>query len=150
MIDSLQRCSQAKPWEACADGLFGKHRRLYKRVTQFDCHSHPEQHRALARKPYGELVELSERLVAAVSRETGIALDKHDILIDAPPIKLEIQFQLDVRQPNGEFRSLGELSPVVNALATRQFDDMVKRVRIFVRPDRQAQVANVDFAALLF
>jgi hypothetical protein len=33
-----------------------------------------------------------------------------------------------------EFRGLTEISPVVDALAARQFDDLVKRVRIFVHP----------------
>ena len=32
------------------------------------------------------------------------------------------------------YRTLGSISPVVHALATQQFDDYVKRVRVFVHP----------------
>jgi uncharacterized protein len=32
------------------------------------------------------------------------------------------------------YRTLAEVSPAVHTLATRQFDDYVKRVRIFVHP----------------
>jgi hypothetical protein len=46
-------------------------------------------------------------------------------------------------------KSLGEMSPVVHTLATRQFDDMVKRVRIFVRPELREQMAKIDFASLV-
>jgi hypothetical protein len=58
-----------------------------------------------------------------------------DILVDAPPMKLEVQFRIEVQQRGGEFRSLGELSPMVQSLATKQFDDIVKRVRVFVSPE---------------
>jgi hypothetical protein len=32
------------------------------------------------------------------------------------------------------YRPLGEVSPVIRTLATEQFDDYVKRVRIFAHP----------------
>jgi uncharacterized protein len=32
------------------------------------------------------------------------------------------------------YRPLGEVSPVIHTLATQQFDDYVKRVRIFAHP----------------
>jgi hypothetical protein len=34
----------------------------------------------------------------------------------------------------GLYRRLGDISPVVRTLAKEQFDDYVKRVRIFVHP----------------
>ena len=147
MIDSLRMACRDKTWSPCIDGLFGPERQLYKRVAQFDFLNHPDEHRALARKPYGEIVQLSAKLAEHIQSQTGMAVSPHDILVDAPPIKLEVQFQLDVRQPNGSYRTLGELSPVVHALATKQFDDIVKRVRIFVRPELRDQVASIDFAA---
>ena len=149
MIDSLRLACKGKAWSPCIDGLFGPTRQLYKRVAQFDFLNHPEQHRALARKPYSEIVELSEKLAAHLQTTIGISVSPHDILIDAPPVKLEVQFQLDVRQRDGSYRSLGELSPVVHALATKQFDDIVKRVRIFVRPELRDQVDSIDFAAVV-
>jgi hypothetical protein len=62
-----------------------------------------------------------------------------DVIVDAPPVKLEVDIQMDVRDSSGNCRPLGQVSPVVEALAKRQFDSHVKRVRVFVRPDvRQA------------
>lgn len=149
MIESLIKECRDKPWSACIDGLFGPRRQLYKRVAQFDFLNHPEEHRALARKPTNEIVELSAKLAVHIQRQTGLQVGPHDVLIDAPPVKLEVQFQLDVRQRDGSYRTLGELSPVVHALATKQFDDIVKRVRIFVRPELRAHVATIDFASLV-
>lgn len=149
MIDSLRLACTGKACSPCIDGLFGPKRQLYKRVAQFDFLNHPEQHRALARKPYSEIVVLSAKIAAHLQNAIGISVSPHDILIDAPPVKLEVQFQLDVRQRDGSYRSLGELSPVVHALATKQFDDIVKRVRIFVRPELQDHVASIDFASMV-
>ncbi len=149
MIDSLRIASKDKSWSVCIDGLFGPQRQLYKRVAQFDFLNHPEEHRALARKPYTEIVQLSAKLAEHIQNKTGTAVSPHDVLIDAPPIQLEVQFQLDVRQQDGSYRTLGELSPVVHALATKQFDDIVKRVRIFVRPELRDQVASIDFASVV-
>jgi hypothetical protein len=42
------------------------------------------------------------------------------------------------------FVELGNVSPVVKALATEQFDNYVKRARIFVTPDRAAEVVAAD------
>lgn len=149
MIDSLRLACKDQAWSPCVDGLFGPKRQLYKRVAQFDFLNHSEEHRALARQPYPEIVELSSKLAEHIQHQTGTAVSPHDILIDAPPVKLEVQFQLDVRQRDGSYRTLGELSPVVHALATKQFDDIVKRVRIFVRPDLRDQVASIDFASVV-
>ncbi len=149
MIDSLRAACKDKAWSPCIDGLFGPKRQLYKRVAQFDFLNHPEEHRALARKPYAEILQLSAKLAEHIQSQTGTTIGPHDILIDAPPVKLEVQFQLDVRQRDGSYRTLGELSPVVHALATKQFDDIVKRVRIFIRPELRAQVASVDFASMV-
>ncbi len=149
MIDSLLAASKNKEWAPCIDGLFGPRRELYKRVAQFDFINNPEEHRSLARKPYAEIVELSSRIAGHLQRKTGTAVGPHDVLIDAPSGTLEVQFQLDVRQRDGSYRSLGELSPVVHALATKQFDDIVKRVRIFVRPELRTVAESLDFASLL-
>jgi len=149
MIDSLRSASNGKAWHPCIEGLFGPQRQLYKRVAQFDFLNHPEQHKTLARKPYSEIVELSTKLATQLTSKTGVSIRADDILIDAPPLKLEVQFQLDVRLGDGSFRTLGELSPVVHALATKQFDDMVKRVRIFIRPELRAAVSTVDFASMI-
>jgi hypothetical protein len=41
------------------------------------------------------------------------------------------------------YRSLGEVSPVVQTLAKRQFDDYVKRVRIFAAPRVAADLRSL-------
>ncbi len=71
------------------------------------------------------------------------------VLIDAPPVKLEVQFQVPVMLENGEFRPLSDLSPVVQTLATQQFDDVVKRVRVFVAPELRESVPPVWFKSSL-
>ena len=149
MIESLLKQCRDQSWAACIVGLFGPRRQLYKRVAQFDFINHPEEHRALSGKSYSEIVDLSAILAAHVQHKTGVPIGPHDVLIDAPPVKLEVQFQLDVRQRDGSYRTLGELSPVVHALATKQFDDIVKRVRIFVRPELRDHVSTIDFASLV-
>ena len=149
MIESLLEQCRDQSWSACIVGLFGPRRELYKRVAQFDFINHPEEHRALSGKSYREIVELSAKLADHIQNKTGAPVGPHDVLIDAPPVKLEVQFQLDVRQRDGSYRSLGELSPVVRALATKQFDDIVKRVRIFVRPELRDHVSAIDFASLV-
>jgi hypothetical protein len=58
-----------------------------------------------------------------------------DLLIDAPPPRREVEFEIDVLDTKrGTFRPLREISPVVDALARTQFDDYVKRVRVYGSP----------------
>jgi uncharacterized protein len=72
---------------------------------------------------------------ACLAQATGQPVSREEILVDAPPQGLEVQFKVTVQmESSGDYRSLGEISPVVQALATRQFDDFVKQVRIFVHP----------------
>lgn len=123
-----------------ATGLFGRHRRLYKRLLGFNFVENPQAHEALARRSYGDLLACSQALAAELSRFSSRPIHTHEILIDAPPVKLEVQFQLSVRLASGEFRSLSSLSPVVRALATEQFDNYVKRVHVFIDPDRLADL----------
>ncbi|MEC8556686.1 MAG: HD domain-containing protein [Planctomycetota bacterium] len=130
--------SQAKPDIQClADSLFGNRRALYKRVGQFSYMENPELHSALSRLPYSELVEISERFAGRL-RSDGVDCGPSEVLIDAPPVKLEVQFRLSVRIEGTEntpkFVPLSTISPVVKSLATEQFDSFVKRVRVLVAP----------------
>jgi len=63
-----------------------------------------------------------------------LRIPPHEFILDAPPVGREIEFYVDIQLPTGEFRPLQKASPVVRALATEQFDDLVKRVRIFIHP----------------
>ncbi|MFM8892231.1 MAG: HD domain-containing protein [Planctomycetia bacterium] len=126
------------------DGLFGRRRVLFKRVASFDALRHPQIHRVLSGRPYPEQVRIAERLAAS----TGIA--RHSLLIDAPPLEREVEFRLTVRerargQANREeyrWTHFADLSPVVRSLAHEQFDDIVKRVRIFATADDAAIIAS--------
>jgi HD superfamily phosphohydrolase len=124
------------------EGLFGSTRSLYKRWAQFNFAENQELYSQIAGKPYPEIFQLSQRVVQAVSNAAGIEIQPHEILLDAPPLGLEVQFDVDVFSPReNSFTKLGVVSPVVKTLASRQFDNFVKRIRLFVHP-RIASVTN--------
>jgi HD superfamily phosphohydrolase len=126
------------------DGLFGPRRRLYKRLAQCSYFEEPDLYERLARQPYGHLLRCSEELAAILSRDLSINISPHEILLDSPPAELEVEFDVDVYFPKpGVYRRLGDISPVVRTLAREQFDDYVKRVRIFVHPRLAADLRRV-------
>ena len=127
------------------DRIFGPRRRLHKRWASFSCFENEPVYRQIAQQPYAWLVQCGARLAELVAREIGSPVEPWEILIDAPPVGLEVQFQVDVAEGEaGQFRALGEISPVVNTLARRQFDDFVKQVRVFVTPRLQDLVREWD------
>jgi hypothetical protein len=72
------------------------------------------------------------------------------VLIDAPPAKLEVQFNVDIFDSRADsWRPLGEVSPMVHTLAKKQFDDYVKRVRVFCKPDVSTSLSGIDMEKLL-
>ena len=141
--------------KGCAAGemltrLFGPTRRLYKRVANYSCNENERIYRAVAQQPYEWLLSASNRLAAKIGESLGRAVADNDVLIDAPPVGLEVQFDMDVYYPStNRYRTLGEVSPVVNTLAKQQFDDFVKQVRIFVTPELLPDVAGMDFEEML-
>ena len=142
-----------------AAGLFSSRRQLYKRLAQYNFAANPELHRALGRRPYSFLVACSDVLASKLSRQLARPLAADDVLIDAPPVKLEVQFNLTVQQapdvsqaafdpspestlpPQPASIALAEISPVVRALATDQFDNYVKRIRVFVSSSRASELS---------
>jgi uncharacterized protein len=135
MIDALIGAAGDSPAGELLDGLFGPTRRLYKRVTQYSLFQEPQLYQKLARKPYPWLVRCSENFASLASTALSKVVASHEILFDAPPVKLEVEFQIDVHFPKENcYRRLGEISPVVRTLAREQFDDYVKRVRVFANP----------------
>ncbi|MDA1014775.1 MAG: HD domain-containing protein [Planctomycetota bacterium] len=133
------------------EGVFGVERRIFKRVQEYSLYQSPELYSQLSRRSYLDLADLSERLAAELSRRMSRPIDVDSILIDAPPPHREVEFKVDIYFPKeGVFRPLSDVSPVVESLAKRQFDDYVKRVRIFVRPDLAADIRDSPvFAASL-
>lgn len=135
-----------------ASALFDGRRALFKRNVQFSFTDNPAAHAALAGRPYEQLVQVSEVLASKLASQIGRPIHSTEVLIDAPPVKLEVQFQMLVRVANenptdppsngpGRFVPLASISPVVQSLATEQFDNYVKRVRVFVAPGLAAELA---------
>ncbi len=138
-----QLLAVSEPREALrglARGLFGRQRQLYKRLLEFNFTENPQAHRALARRSYADLVVCAGRLAQRLSRGLSRPLQPTDVLIDAPPVKLEVQFKLSVKLGKDDYQSLDTLSPVVHALATEQFDNYVKRVHVFIAPERRGDL----------
>jgi HD superfamily phosphohydrolase len=131
----MRRTAAGSVAEPLIEGLFGRHRCLYKRAAEFHVIDGGEVHRRLARRPYWWLVACAERLASALAQRTGHSIHAVDLLIDAPPMKLEVDINIDVVRHDGSVHGLAAVSPVASALAFQQFDDHVKRVRIFVRGD---------------
>lgn len=139
----IGKCQSHPELLLLAEGLFGDSRRLYKRVEQFNYVEQPGIHRALKGKSYSDLVEITHSLSTKISSEIGCELGPCDLLMDAPPAKLEVQFDVNVRMGNEIFTKLAELSPVVNTLATDQFDNYVKQVRLFASPDKLVAIKKI-------
>lgn len=135
MIARLLAAAGKAPAGELLEGLFGATRQLYKRLGQYSFFQEQELYQRLARRPYPWLVACSEEFAATVSRRLGRRVAPHEILFDAPPMQREVEFQVQIHFPKEAcYRWLGEVSPVVQTLAQRQFDDYVKRVRIFAHP----------------
>ena len=135
MIETMINSAGDGPAFELLDGLFGPTRRLYKRVAQYSLFQSPEIYQRLARKPFPWLVRCAESFSTVVSTALSRVVAPHEVLFDAPPVELEVEFEMDVFfDKENCYRPLGSISPVVKTLAREQFDDYVKRVRIFAHP----------------
>ncbi len=114
------------------DGLFGNRRQLYKRLLDYNSNQNPRLYRELSHRPLPWLRDLENRLADNLTAN-GREVARGEILIDAPPPGLEVQFKVQVCDDD-HVRPLEQISPVVDALARKQFDDFVKRVRVLVHP----------------
>src|SRR5262245_40437424 len=143
-VEQIVAAATGEPVAELLDGLFGPTRRLYKRLVEFSHFQERQWYERIARQPYPWLVEASEAFAAAASRQIGRRIAPHEILFDAPPARREVEFHVEVFFPKEKvYRTLAEVSPAVHTLATRQFDDYVKRVRIFVHPAVAPELAKV-------
>ena len=132
------------------EGLFGSRRELLKRVATFDALNHPDIHQALAGRSYCDATAVAVHLAERLSRRLDRPLSPETLIIDAPPAEREVEFRLEVKQrardlglSGATWRSLAELSPVVRSLAREQFDNLVKRVRIFAPAETVAAIAEL-------
>ena len=131
-------------------GLFSERRRLYKRAANFSFVENETLYRSLAQRTYSDLTAAGEQLAEILSDQIGQSLGPDDVLIDAPPAKLEVQFNIDIFDAKSEsWRPLGEVSPMVHTLAKKQFDDYVKRVRVFCKPKFSKALSAIDMEIAL-
>lgn len=139
-----------KKGEQLLEGLFGSSRNLYKQWCQFGFSENKSLHEKIARQPYENLFQISRRLSEKLHDKLKTEINCNDILLDAPPMGLEVQFNVEVFESKKQrYRPLGEVSPVVNTLASNQFDNFVKQVRLFVHPRIAAIVKPLDGIVLV-
>ncbi len=144
-IDELQRAAGDSPAGELLGGLFGPTRQLYKRLAQYSFVERRELYERLARRPFPWLAACAERFATITSAALGRVVAPHELLFDAPPITREVQFDVEIYFPKEDlYRPLGDVSPVIRALATEQFDDYVKRVRIFAHPPVAADLRRLS------
>ncbi|HEY2826206.1 MAG TPA: HD domain-containing protein [Pirellulales bacterium] len=135
LIAELERAGAGGPAGELLDGLFGPSRKLYKRLAQYSFFQERGLYEQLARRPYPWLAQCSDQFAAVASTALGRRIAPHEVLFDSPPMKREVEFHVEIYFPKEQrYRPLAEVSPVVQTLTTGQFDDYVKRVRIFVHP----------------
>ncbi|MFP6604194.1 MAG: metal-dependent phosphohydrolase, partial [Pirellulaceae bacterium] len=135
-VAELSRAAQGTSFCELLDGLFGPRRVLYKRLLEFRYFQEKDIYQQLTHRPYQWLVACGKALAQLLNRSTGLTVEPQQLIFDAPPTKLEVEFNVEVAYPKEDcYRTLGEVSPVVQTLAHAQFDDYVKRVRLFVQPD---------------
>jgi hypothetical protein len=150
MITRLREAAGGGPAGELLSGLFGPTRRLYKRLAQYSFFEEQELYLRLARRPYPWLAACAERLAAVAGTALGSEIAPHEVLFDAPPVEREVEIDVDIYYPKEQrYRSLGEVSPVVRTLAREQFDDYVKRVRIFAHPRVAIELRGLENLAEL-
>lgn len=135
MIESLRGAAAGTDVEPLIEGVFGSHRVLYKRVAEYSLYQNEPLYQLLRGKPFAKLVAVAGSVAQKLSVTLGSPVAPTDVIIDAPPAHREVEFKVDIFFPKeAVYRPLQSVSPVVDSLARTQFDDYVKRVRIFLSP----------------
>lgn len=143
-IQHVLTAAERHPAADLFGGLFGPQRKLYKRIAEFSFFQKRQYYEQFARRPYTWLAACSDQLAEILSTHIARRIAPHEILFDAPPIKREVEFNVEIHYAKERaYRTLGEVSPVVKTLAQSQFDDYVKRVRIFVHPQLISDLKNL-------
>ncbi len=142
-INELRWHATGTEWQVLTEGVFGPKRTLYKQAAEWGPLNAADIYESIARRPYADLIRLSEEIAASLHQVGISGVSAADILIDAPPPGREVEFRVDIFDPKERvYRSLDSISPVTEALARRQFDDAVKRVRVFVHPRLRTAIAE--------
>jgi len=144
MIATLREAATGGGCEPLLDGVFGRSRRLFKRAAEYSHDAEDGIYQQIAGRPYAWLVRCATGLAERLTSSLGVPVKPTDLLIDAPPPHREVEFAVDIYFPKrDEYRALRVVSPVVEALARTQFDEYVKRVRVFVAPHLATSVARL-------
>jgi HD superfamily phosphohydrolase len=152
-IRTLRSAARGTHCERLIEGVFGPKRRLYKRVAEYSHYQTNDLYTALARRPYRELLSCADSLIGVLNSRPQFKsnrIDRTDIIIDAPPAHREVEFNVPVYFPKEDvYRPLAEVSPIIESLARTQFDDYVKRVRIFAHKELCEELSTLDFESAL-
>jgi HD superfamily phosphohydrolase len=151
LIRILKQTAQGTDVQTLTDGLFGTRRRIHKRIAEFSVFHQEPLYRAMRQKPFSELAVISSRLAKELGVVAGIETGRLDVLIDAPPQHREVEFNVQVYTASEKkYRPLRELSPIVDSMAKTQFDDCVKKVRIYGTEElREALPDDFDITTLI-
>ncbi len=129
--------------EQLVEGIFGIKRSIYKCIVEYSIFQQPDLYHQLSGQPYHVLTECTKLLISRLNALMNTNYSSTDIVIDAPPPHREVEFQVDVYFENeNKYRPFHQVSPVVEALARHQFDDYVKRVRIFAHPRISSELCS--------
>ncbi len=140
-IARLSHALADRPERICLDGVFGPRRRLYKRIAEYSYFQSPELYQKLARKSYTFLMKCSAALATRLGAAAKSEFPPSQVIIDAPPARREIEFQVQIHFAKEDvFRNLRDVSPVIESMARTQFDESVKRVRVFVAPELREKI----------
>ncbi len=150
-ISVLREHARGTLCERLVEGVFSTKRTLYKRVAEFSFYESSDIYELIAHQPVSSLVQWSEILANKLADRFNLSVASTDILIDAPPTHREVEFNVEIYSSReSKYQPLHVVSPVVDTLAQKQFDDFVKRVRVFVHPDIASHcLAMDDFEKLL-
>ena len=125
-------------------GIFGPKRGLYKRVAEFSLYQVPETYRLLGPPAVLRISwPVPRRWPSSFRPLWASRVGAVEILIDAPaaPPRNRIRRRDLLSRRRTSTGRLHQVSPVVDALARTQFDDYVKRVRIFAHPRLAGRIA---------
>ncbi|MCA9040538.1 MAG: HD domain-containing protein [Planctomycetaceae bacterium] len=143
MVQELRKAAEGEPVSRLLEGIFGSKRSIYKRVGEYSLVQSSELYQQLSGKPQDYLEQIVCRLAEELTSRTGTLFEPFDLLIDAPPADREVEFKVQIYYSKEQtYRYLHDVSPVIESLAQRQFDDYVKRVRIFVHPHKRSLVPD--------
>ncbi|QDT92096.1 HD domain-containing protein [Gimesia algae] len=144
-ITVLRAQARGTECERLVEGVFSTKRLLYKRVAEFSYYESSEVFELIAHQPVSSLVRWSENLAKRLTKKFHQPVASTDILIDAPPTHREVEFNVEIYSSReAKYQPLHVVSPVVDTLARKQFDDFVKRVRVFAHPDIARLCVEMD------